>query len=328
MKRREFITLVGGAVAALPQIALGQQQSGNRRIGVLSQGSIHNHPTPEFRAFLERLGELGWTENQNLLIDWRFSEGSDVPLARLAAELIAKNVEVIVTTPTQPTIAAKQATSTIPIIFVQVADPLVSGIVANLARPDANVTGMSSLAPDIAGKRLALLKEALPTLKRVSVLWNRPSKGSAFVLEEITAAGRSLNIEVQDIGVSEATEFDRAFDAAVSNKSQAVVVVDDPVMQGHVDAVTRIAAARKLPLASQYPQYAVDGGLIAYGANLQSLHRRGAEYVDRILRGDKPANLPVEQADKFTFVLNLKTAKALDIEISPELLARADEVIE
>jgi putative ABC transport system substrate-binding protein len=150
MRRREFISLVGGAVAALPQIALGQQQSGIRRIGVLSQGSIHNHPTPEFRAFLARLRELGWTENQNLLIDWRFSEGRDVPLARLAAELVEKNVEVIVTTPTQPTIAAKQATSTIPIIFGQVADPLVSGIVANLARPDANVTGMSSLAPDIA----------------------------------------------------------------------------------------------------------------------------------------------------------------------------------
>ena len=147
MRRREFITLVGSAVVTSP--ALGQQQSGIRRIGVLSQGSIHNRPTREFRAFLERLRELGWTENQNLLIDWRFSEGSDVPLAQLAAELVEKNVEVIVTTPTQPTIAAKQATSTIPIIFVQLADPLVSGIVANLARPDANVTGMSSLAPDI-----------------------------------------------------------------------------------------------------------------------------------------------------------------------------------
>jgi len=326
MKRREFITLVGSAVAALP--ALGQQQSGIRRIGVLSQGSLHNHPTPEFRAFLERLSELGWTENQNLLIDWRFSEGSDVPLARLAAELVEKNVEIIVTTPTQPTIAAKQATSTIPIVFVQVADPLVSGIVANLARPDTNVTGMSSLATDIAGKRLALLKEALPTLKRVSVLWYRPSEGSAFVLEEIMAAGRSLNIELQDIGVSEASEFNRAFDAAASNKSEAVVVLDDPIMQGHVEAVTRIAAARKVPLASGYPQYAVGGGLMAYGANLQNLYRRGAEYVDRILRGDKPANLPVQQADKFTLVLNLKTAKALNIEISPSLLARADEVIE
>jgi putative ABC transport system substrate-binding protein len=295
---------------------------------VLSQGSIHNHPTPEFRAFLERLRELGWTENQNLLIDWRFSEGSDVPLTRLAAELVERNVEVIVTTPTQPTITAKQATSTIPIIFVQVADPLVSGIVANLARPDANVTGMSSLAPDIAGKRLALLKEALPTLKRVSALWNRPSRASILVLEEYVAAGRSLNIEVQDIGVSEATEFDRAFDAAVSNKSAAVVVLDDPVMQGHVEAVTRIAAARKLPLASQYSQYVVGGGLMAYGANLQSQYRRGAEYVDRILRGDKPANLPVQQADKFTFVLNLKTGRGcahfaaatrhvFDIEILP-----------
>ena len=294
---------------------------------MLSQGSIHNHPTPEFREFLKRLRELGWTENQNFLIEWRFSEGSAVPLAQLATELVEKNVDVIVTTPTQPTIAAKQATSTIPIIFM-LGDPLASGIVANLARPDANVTGMSSLAPDIAGKRLALLKEALPTLKRVSVLWNRPSKGSAFVLEEITAAGRSLNIELQDIGVSEVTEFDRAFDAAVSNKSEAVVVLDDPVMQGHVEAVTRIAAARKLPLASIYSPYAVGGGLMAYGPNLQSLYRRAAEYVDRILRGEKPANLPVQQPDKFTFVLNLNTAKALSIEIPPGLLARADEVIE
>jgi putative ABC transport system substrate-binding protein len=327
MQRRDFIiTLLGGAVAALPRIALGQQ-SGIRRIGVLSQGSIHNHPTPEFREFLKRLRELGWTENQNLLIEWRFSEGSAVPLAQLATELVEKNVEVIITTPTQPTIAAKQATSTIPIIFVHVGDPVASGIVANLARPDANVTGLSSLGPDIAGKRLALLKEALPTLKRVSVLWNRPSSGAALVLEEIMAAGRSLNIELQDIGVSEATEFDRAFDAAVSNKSEAVVVLDDPVMLGQVEVVTRIAAARKLPLASSFPQYAVGGGLLAYGPNLQSLYRRAAEYVDRILR-DKPANLPVEQPEKFTFVLNLKTAKALSIEISPGLLARADEVIE
>jgi putative ABC transport system substrate-binding protein len=327
MQRRDFIiTLLGGAVAALPRIALGQQ-SGIRRIGVLSQGSIHNHPTPEFREFLKRLRELGWTENQNLLIEWRFSEGSAVPLAQLATELVEKNVEVIITTPTQPTIAAKQATSTIPIIFVHVGDPVASGIVANLARPDANVTGLSSLGPDIAGKRLALLKEALPTLKRVSVLWNRPSSGAALVLEEIMAAGRSLNIELQDIGVLEATEFDRAFDAAVSNKSEAVVVLDDPVMLGQVEVVTRIAAARKLPLASSFPQYAVGGGLLAYGPNLQSLYRRAAEYVDRILR-DKPANLPVEQPEKFTFVLNLKTAKALSIEISPGLLARADEVIE
>jgi ABC-type uncharacterized transport system substrate-binding protein len=328
MRRRDFITLLGGAVAALPRLALGQQQSGIRRIGVLSQGSIHNHPTPEFREFLKRLRELGWTENQNLLIEWRFSEGSAVPLAQLATELVAKNVEVIITTPTPPTLAAKQATSTIPIVFVQLADPVVSGIVANLARPDANVTGLSTLAPDFAGKRLALLKEALPTLKRVSVLWNRPSRGSALVLEEIMTACRNLNIELQDIGVSEATEFDRAFDAAASNKSEAVVVIDDTVMLGHVEVVTRIAASRKLPLASQYSQYAVGGGLMAYGPNLQSLYRRGAEYVDRILRGDKPANLPVQLPEKFTFVLNLKTAKALSIEISPGLLARADEVIE
>jgi ABC-type uncharacterized transport system substrate-binding protein len=168
------------------------------------------------------LRELGWIENQSLLIEWRFSEGSAAPLARLATELVEKNVEVIVTTPTQPTIAAKHATSTIPIVFVGVADPLLSGIVTNLARPDANVTGLSTLSTDLAGKQLALLKEALPGLKRISILWNRPSKGSAQVFEEMRAACKSLDIEPHDIGVSEAAEFDRALDVAVSNKSAAV----------------------------------------------------------------------------------------------------------
>jgi putative ABC transport system substrate-binding protein len=328
MRRREFITLVGGAAAAWPLAARAQQPGQVRCIGVLSQGSIHNHPTLMFRTFLERLRELGWIENQGLLIDWRFSEGSDAPLARLATELVDKNVEVIVTTPTQPTIAAKNATSTIPIVFLQVADPLLSGIVKNLGRPEANVTGMSGLAPDIAGKRLALLKEALPDVKRVSILWNRPSRGAALVVEEMRTACKRLHIDLQDIGVSETVEFGGAFDAAVSNKSSAVVVIDDPVMEGHAEVVTRIAAARKLPLVSVYSHYAFKGGFMAYGPDLQTIYRRGAEYVDRILRGDKPANLPVEQPTKFAFVLNLKTARALGIEVGPTLLALADEVIE
>ena len=328
MRRREFIGLLGGAALWLPRVALGQPQSPIRRIGVLSQGSIHSHPTREFRGFLERLRELGWIENHSLLIEWRFSEGSAAPLARLATELVEKNVEVIVTTPTQPTIAAKHATSTIPIVFVGVADPLLSGIVTNLARPDANVTGLSTLNIDLAGKWLALLKETLPGLKRISILWNRPSKGSAQVFEEMRAACKSLDIEPYDIGVSEAAEFDRALDVAVSNKSAAVVVIDDTVMRGHAEAVTRIAASRKLPLVSIYSEYAIHGGLMAYGPNLQSIYRRGAEYVDRILRGDKPANLPIEQPDKFTLILNLKAAKSLGIEIPLALVARADEVIE
>ena len=328
MRRREFITLVGGTAVAWPMGVQAQQPSKVRRIAVLSQGSIHTHPTPVFRAFLERLREVGWIEGQNLSIDWRFSEGSAAPLGRLAAELVDRQVEVIVTTPTEPTIAAKRATSNIPIVFIQVGNPIQAGIVTNLARPDANVTGMSALGSDLAGKRLALLKEALPSATRISILWNRPSKGAAMVLDETLAACKSLGIEPQDIGVSERAEFDHAFDAAVSNRSAAILVIDDPVILGHVETVTNIAAVRKLPLFSSYSQFVTNGGFMAYGPDLPSLFRRGAEYVDLILHGARPADLPVEQPDKFKLILNLKTARLLGIDIPPTLLARADEVIE
>jgi putative ABC transport system substrate-binding protein len=235
--------------------------------------------------------------------------------------LVDRQVEVIVTTPTEPTIAAKRATSNIPIVFIQVGNPIQVGIVTNLARPDANVTGMSALGTDLAGKRLALLKEALPSATRISILWNRPSKGAAMVLDETLAACKSLGIEPQDIGVSERAEFDHAFDAAVSNRSAAILVIDDPVILGHV-------AVRKLPLFSSYSQFVTNGGFMAYGPDLPSLFRRGAEYVDLILHGARPADLPVEQPDKFKLILNLKTAKLLGIDIPPTLLARADEVIE
>jgi putative ABC transport system substrate-binding protein len=225
LRRREFIILFGGtAVVALP---MGVQAQQSRHIAVLSQGSIHTHPTPVFRAFLDGLRESGWIVGQNLSIDWRFSEGSAGPLGRLAAELVDRQVEVIVTSPTEPTIAAKRATSNIPIVFVGVADPIQAGIVTNLARPDANVTGMSTVSTDIAGKRLALLKEALPSATRISILWNRPSKGAALILHEMQAACKKLGIEPQDIGVSEHTEIDHALDSAVSNRSAAIVVIDD-----------------------------------------------------------------------------------------------------
>src|SRR5262249_44742916 len=195
MRRREFIGLLGGAALWLPRVALGQPQSPIRRIGVLSQGSIHSHPTREFRGFLERLRELGWIENQSLLIEWRFFGGGGAPLSRLVTGIVEEKDEGIVTTPHMTTISGKHGTSYIPIVFVGVADPLLSGIVTNLARPDANVTGLSVLGTDLAGKRLALLKETLPGLKRISILWNKPSKGSARVFEEMRAACKSLDIE-------------------------------------------------------------------------------------------------------------------------------------
>jgi putative ABC transport system substrate-binding protein len=327
MRRREFLGLVGAA-ATWPVTAWGQQPEQQRRIGVLTQGSRNTHPAPSFRAFLAALHEAGWDDGRNLKIEWRFSEGSAEPLPRLAQELVKLPVEVIVTAPTESTLAAKRATSTIPVVFVQVADPVRSGIVTSLARPDANVTGMSALATDITGKRLALIKEALPNTRLVSVLWNRPSKGAALILDEYLIAGKQLGIELQDAGVDKAAEIESALRKAADKRASVVAVIDDPVMQGHAEGVIRIAEGLKLPLVSISAPYARGGGLMSYGPDLNDLYRRGAEYVDRILRGAKPGDLPVQQPDKFNLVLNLRTAKTLGIEFPALLLARADEVIE
>jgi putative ABC transport system substrate-binding protein len=327
MRRRRFLGIVGAA-AAWPVVARAQRPEQMRRIGVLTQGSINSHPAPPIRAFLDALHEAGWDEGYNLKIEWRFSEGSAEPLVRLANELVKLPVELIMTSPTEPTLAAKRATSTIPIVFVQVADPVLSGIVTNLARPDANVTGMSALATDIAGKRLALIKEALPNTKLISVLWNRPSTGAVLIRDELLIAGRRLGIELQDVGVDKAAEIEAALRIAADKGSSLVAVIDDPVLQGHVETVIRIAEGLKLPLVSQSALYATSGGLMAYGPDLNELYRRGAEYVNRILRGAKPGDLPVQQPDKFNLILNLRTAKALGIEFPASLLARADAVIE
>jgi putative ABC transport system substrate-binding protein len=327
MRRRHLLGILGGA-AIWPITTRAQQSAQQRLIGVLSQGSAHTHPTPPFRAFLERLQQKGWEVGRNLSIEWRFSEGSTEPLPRLARELVETPVELIVTAPTEPTLAAKQATSNIPIVFLHVADPVQSRIVTNLARPDANVTGMSVFAPDIAGKRLALIKEALPSTKLLSVLWNKPSKGAVLVRDEIFTAGVQLGIEIQDIGIDSASEIDGALRKAVSTHAAAVVVIDDPVMQSRVEAVVQIALGLKLPLVSQSAGYANSGGLMSYGPDFNEVYRNGAEYVDRILRGAKPGDLPVQQPEKFKLLLNLKTAKTLEIEFPPQFLARADEVIE
>jgi putative ABC transport system substrate-binding protein len=201
VKRRKFITLLGGA-AAWPLAARAQSPAKVRRLGVLSQGSASAHPTPLFQAFRQSLRELGWVEGQNLTIEWRFSEGSDEPLPRLAAELVRLSIDIIVATPARPALAAKEATSTIPVVFLQVPDPVELGIVASLARPGANVTGLSSIASDLSGKRLALLKEFMPAVSRVAVLWNRPSQGSALVVRDMELASKQIGLELEDIGVS------------------------------------------------------------------------------------------------------------------------------
>jgi putative tryptophan/tyrosine transport system substrate-binding protein len=330
MKRREFLTFLGSAAAAAsiecPRAARAQPKI--RRLGVLSQGSIHTHPTPMFRTFQQGLRDLGWVEGQNLAIEWRFSEGSAEPLPRLAAELVGVPVDLIVASPTQPALAAKAATSTIPIVFIQVADPVKSGIVTNLARPGANVTGLSSMGSDLSGKRLELLKEALPGASRVAVLWNQSTQGSALVLRELEWASKQLGLELKDIAVSGPDEFNYAIQSAARGQAAAIMLIDDPAIASYRPQIMSLASEAALPLFSIYAEYADEGGLMAYGPSLQAIYWRGATYVDRILRGAKPSDLPVEQPTIFELVINLRTAKALGLDLAPTLLARATRVIE
>jgi ABC-type uncharacterized transport system substrate-binding protein len=330
MRRREFLRLLGSAAAAasFEQPGPARAQPKIRRLGVLSQGSIHTHPTPIFRTFQQGLRDLGWVEGQNLAIEWRFSEGSAEPLPRLAAELVGVPVELIVASPTRPALAAKEATSTIPIVFIQVADPIQSGIVTNLARPGANITGLNTIGSDLSGKRLELLKEALPGAERVAVLWNRPSEGSVLVFRELQFSSRELGIELQDVGISDPDELRDAVEFALRTRVGAIMVIDDPVIASYRPQIVSLASKAALPLFSIYSDYADDGGLMAYGPSLQAIYWRGATYVDRILRGAKPSDLPVEQPSIFELVINLRTAKALGLELAPTLLARANRVIE
>jgi putative tryptophan/tyrosine transport system substrate-binding protein len=330
MKRREFLTFLGSAAAAAsidrPRAARAQPKI--RRLGVLSQGSIRAHPTPMFRTFQQGLRDLGWVEGQNLAIEWRFSEGSAEPLPRLAPELAGLPVELIVASPTRPALAAKEATSTIPIVFIQVADPIQSGIVTNLARPGANITGLSTIVSDLSGKRLELLKEALPGAERVAVLWNRPSEGSVLVFRELQFSSRELGIELQDIGISDPGELRDAVEFAIRRQVGAIMVIDDPVIASYRPQIVSLALKAALPLFSIYSDYADDGGLMAYGPSLQAIYWRGATYVDRILRGAKPSDLPVEQPTIFELIINLRTAKALGLDLTPTLIARANRVVE
>jgi ABC-type uncharacterized transport system substrate-binding protein len=311
-----------------PLAAQVQQLAKVRRLGVLSQGSAGAHPTPEFQVFQQGLRELGWSEGQNLAIEWRFSEGSAEPLPRLAAELVGLPVDLIVASPTPPALAAKEATGAIPVVFIQVTDPVKSGIVTNLSRPGANVTGLSTIASGLSGKRLELLKEVLPDAARVAVLWHRPDQGSALVFRELELASRQIGIELTDIGVSAPGELKDAVVSAARARVAAVMVIDDPVVASYQPQIVPLASQAALPIFSTYSEYVDGGGLMAYGPSLTEIYRRGAIYVDRILRGAKPSDLPVEQPAIFELAINLRTAKVLGLNLPPTLLARANTVIE
>jgi putative tryptophan/tyrosine transport system substrate-binding protein len=244
------------------------------------------------------------------------------------SELLALHPDVIVVAPTRPAVVAKQATTTVPIVFAQVADPIESGLVATLARPGGNVTGMSNMAADLSGKRLALIRETLPSTSRIAVLWNKPSQGAVLIFRELVAAAASLGIELKDVGVSDPVQIHDAFAEAVRSGATAMALIDDPAILGSRDRIVGIAAEYRIPLFSLSSKFVAAGGLQSYGARMVDVYRRAAVYVDRILRGARPGDLPVEQPTVFELVINLRTARALGIEIPPMLLGRADEVIE
>ena len=327
MRRRELFILFGAATAAWPLGARAQQPGKLYKIGILTAGG--SSPVTTLEGILrDDLRELGLIEGTNLTFAGRYAENELDRLPALAAELVGLNVDVIVGVGTLAPLAAKRATSKIPIVMAAAGDPVGSGLVASLARPGGNVTGTSLMAPDLGGKRLELLTELLPGISRVAVLWNAANPYSALVFKETVGAARTLGIELQSLEVRAPADFDGALEAATGQHAAALITVEDPLTNDHRGKIAEFAAGKRLPTISGLRIFADAGGLMSYGANPGDLFRRSAAYVVKILKGAKPSDLPVEQPTRFELVINLKTASALGLIIAPFLLGRADEVIE
>jgi putative tryptophan/tyrosine transport system substrate-binding protein len=325
MRRREFITLLG-CTAAWPLTARAQQPGKLPTIGFLGGGTPTGQRT-WVAAFVQRLRELGWIEGRTVTIEYRWGEGRAERFTEIAAELVRLNVDVILAGGTEAAVAAKHATSVIPIVFPSAGDPIGSGLVASLARPGGNVTGLSNLGSDLAAKRLGLLREVLPGLRRLAVMANAAYSGGVTEMMEIDAAARTLGLEIVAFPIRRVEEIAPSFDA-LKGRTEALYVVGDPLANTHRLRINTFALAAHLPTMHSQREYVEAGGLMSYGANFPDLNRRAADYVDKILRGAKPADIPVEQPTKFDLVVNLITAQALGLEVPPLLLARADEVIE
>jgi putative tryptophan/tyrosine transport system substrate-binding protein len=324
MKRREFITLLGGA-AAWPIAAQAQQPSKTYRIGWLQPGPI---PDPWVKGFRQGLQEFNYVEGKNLIIEYRWGDGRFDRLPAMAGELVSLNPDVIISVNTAALLALQKRTTTIPIVMLGTADPVGLGLVRSLARPGANITGMSVMAPELSQKRLELLKEVVPNLDRVTVLSNPGNPAVILALEETQAAAQALGLTLHIVDVHEPSEIDLALSAVAREPAGALVLLIDTMIHSQRVPIVAFAVKHRLPTISPFRDFADVGGLMAYGPQLPDLLRRAVGLIDKILRGERPANLPVQQPTKFELIVNLKTAKALGLELPPALLARADEVIE
>jgi putative ABC transport system substrate-binding protein len=325
VNRRAFIGTVAGGLLAAPLAAQVQQASKVWRVGYLSLAS---GPSPRSEALRQGLRELGYVAGENLVIEDRWAEG-DLGRARAAAaDLVRLNVGVIVTGGPQATGVAKEATTTIPIVMAVDYDPVGAGFIASLARPGGNTTGLSALNPELSGKRLGLLKEFIPRLARVAVLWNPSEPNADTYWRQTQMAARAMGVQPQSLEIRGARDLEGAVQAARRERANAFTVLTDPVTLYHRVQLAELAAKNRLPAIYSERLFVEAGGLMSYGANDREMHRRAALFVDKILKGAKPSELPVEQPTTYELVINLKTAKALGLTIPPALLQRADQVIE
>jgi putative ABC transport system substrate-binding protein len=324
MRRRKFIALLGGAVAASPRMVRAQQARPIRRVGELT---LALSTSPIEGAFRQGLRDLGYVEGQNLIIDFKTAEFKTERLDQLAAELVAAKVDVIFSAGSEATTAVRSQTRNIPIVMTST-NPVGLGFAASLARPGGNITGLSIFGPDIAGKRLELLKTLIPGMDKAAAFWNPNDPGAQFSLTETETAGAALNITIEPVEVRSVDDFSNAFGAVVTRHSAAIIVLPAPLMSRNSELLSRLAIKNQLATVFYNREAVKVGGLLSYGANLADVYRRAAYYVDRILKGEKPADLPIEQPTRLELFINVKTASALGITIPPTLFALADEVIE
>jgi ABC-type uncharacterized transport system substrate-binding protein len=326
MSRKIFCVALVGMLVLLSPPAWAQRAKKTFTVGVLSPFSPRDAAVWH-EAFRQGLRDLGWVEGNNIGIEYRFADGKSDRLAALAAELVRVKVDVIVTAVNTDTLAAKNATKTVPIVMASAGDPVAFGLVNSLAHPGGNVTGLSQIAPELSGKRLELLKEIVPHLARVAVLWNPKGTTSPISWKESQMPAHELGLRLQSIEVVGREDFERAIEDARKGRAGALAILPDPLFAGNLKRIAELAAKSRLPSIFHLVEFVGAGGLVAYGPDRSDMFRRAATYVDKILKGAKPADLPVEQPTKFEFVINLKTAKQIGLTIPPSVLARADRVI-